>query len=117
MFDVNSANFRASLPYMMSIFISPFLGRAVDHFGRRPYLAIFGTLCTIPTFLLMATQHCPASDLGYADDGASRKTCQGHGFDPLPLMLLLPRSPRSRSLWLRWPRRQRRTGRSATCPG
>lgn len=42
-----------SLVYLMSAIISPFLGRAVDYFGRRGYLAILSTSLTIPVFLLL----------------------------------------------------------------
>ena len=37
----------------MSAIISPFLGRAVDHFGRRGYLAVLSTSLTLPVFLLL----------------------------------------------------------------
>ena len=33
--------------------VSPFLGRAVDHFGRRDWLAILGTGVTAPAFVLL----------------------------------------------------------------
>ena len=42
----------ASLVYLMSAIISPFLGRAVDYFGRRGYLAILSTSLTLPVFYL-----------------------------------------------------------------
>lgn len=43
----------ASLVYLMSAAISPFLGRAVDYFGRRGYLAVLSTSLTLPVFLLL----------------------------------------------------------------
>jgi MFS family permease len=43
-----------SLVYLMSAIISPFLGRAVDYFGRRGSLAVLSTSLTIPVFLLLA---------------------------------------------------------------
>jgi MFS family permease len=43
----------ASLVYLMSAIISPFLGRAVDYFGRRGYLAVLSTSLTLPVFLLL----------------------------------------------------------------
>ena len=43
-----------SLVYLMSAIISPFLGRAVDYFGRRGVLAILSTSLTIPVFLLLS---------------------------------------------------------------
>ena len=43
-----------SIVYLMSMFISPFLGRFVDYYGRRAVLAIFGCALGIPAFLLLA---------------------------------------------------------------
>ena len=47
------ASSRASTVYMVSMVVSPFLGAAVDWFGRRDYLTIFGTGLSIPVFLLL----------------------------------------------------------------
>ncbi|GMI09961.1 hypothetical protein TrLO_g9164 [Triparma laevis f. longispina] len=49
-----SASFRASLVYMCSMVVSPFLGAFVDWFGRRTNIAILGTSLTLPVFLLLA---------------------------------------------------------------
>ena len=43
----------SSLVYAMSAIISPFLGRAVDHFGRRGYLAVLSTSLTLPVFYFL----------------------------------------------------------------
>lgn len=43
----------ASIVYLMSAVVSPFLGRAVDHYGRRGWLGIFGTGLVLPCFLLL----------------------------------------------------------------
>ncbi len=50
----NAAGSVASIVYLMSACVSPFLGRAVDYFGRRDYLAILGTGICIPTFLILS---------------------------------------------------------------
>lgn len=47
------ASWRASMVYMVSMIVSPFLGAAVDMFGRRDWLAIFGTGLAIPIFLML----------------------------------------------------------------
>jgi hypothetical protein len=47
------ASTRASTVYMVSMVVSPFLGKAVDYFGRRDWLAIGGTALSIPVFLLL----------------------------------------------------------------
>jgi len=52
--DGTAASFRASLVYMMSMIVSPFLGAFVDWFGRRTSIALFGTSLTVPVFLLLA---------------------------------------------------------------
>ena len=44
-----------SIVYLMSAVVSPFLGRAVDYFGRRGWLAIFGTAIVVPCFILLAS--------------------------------------------------------------
>ncbi len=44
----------ASIVYLMSAVVSPFLGGAVDYFGRRGYLAVLSTAATLPVFLLLA---------------------------------------------------------------
>ena len=50
-----------SLVYLMSAIISPFLGRAVDYFGRRGSLAVLSTSLTVPVFLLLGrTEMNPA---------------------------------------------------------
>jgi len=47
------ASWRASMVYMVSMIVSPFLGAAVDMFGRRDWLSIFGTGLAIPIFLML----------------------------------------------------------------
>jgi Na+/melibiose symporter-like transporter len=51
--DAQLSGSYASLVYLMSAIISPFLGRAVDYFGRRGYLAVLSTSLTLPVFLLL----------------------------------------------------------------
>lgn len=51
--SAQSAGSIASIVYLMSAVVSPFLGRGVDYFGRRGYLAIAGTACVLPCFLLL----------------------------------------------------------------
>jgi hypothetical protein len=41
--NATSASFRASLVYMCSMVVSPFLGAFVDWFGRRTNIAFLGT--------------------------------------------------------------------------
>lgn len=53
--DNEWASWRASMVYMVSMVLSPFLGAAVDYFGRRDWLAIFGTGLSIPVFLLLGS--------------------------------------------------------------
>ena len=48
------ASWRASMVYMVSMIVSPFMGAAVDFFGRRDYLTIFGTALSIPVFILLS---------------------------------------------------------------
>mmetsp|Transcript_15280 Transcript_15280/g.31148 ORF Transcript_15280/g.31148 Transcript_15280/m.31148 type:complete len:463 (+) Transcript_15280:52-1440(+) len=52
--DDKSASFRASLVYMCSMVVSPFLGAFVDWIGRRTNIAFLGTSLTLPVFLLLA---------------------------------------------------------------
>jgi len=47
------ASWRASMVYMVSMIVSPFLGAAVDMFGRRDWLSILGTGLAIPVFLML----------------------------------------------------------------
>ena len=43
-----------SIVYIMSMVFSPFLGRAVDYFGNRTILGIFGCFLGVPAFALLA---------------------------------------------------------------
>jgi len=43
-----------SIVYVMSMVFSPFLGRAVDYFGNRTILGIFGCFLGVPAFALLA---------------------------------------------------------------
>ena len=52
--DDKGASFRASLVYMCSMIVSPFLGAFVDWIGRRTSIAFLGTGLTLPVFLLLA---------------------------------------------------------------
>eukprot|EP00936_MAST-01D_sp_MAST-1D-sp1_P001767 g1767.t1 len=47
------ASTRASTVYMVSMVVSPFLGAAVDYFGRRDNLAVAGTGLSIPVFIML----------------------------------------------------------------
>ena len=62
------ASTRASTVYMVSMVVSPFLGKAVDVFGRRDWLAIAGTGLSIPVFILLGqpsvTPYVPLLMLG-----------------------------------------------------
>jgi MFS family permease len=42
-----------SLTYLVSMFVSPFLGAFVDYFGRRGHIALLGSVLTIPIFVLL----------------------------------------------------------------
>ena len=48
--DPSRASFIAGLVYLLSMIVSPFLGYAVDYFGRRTWIVLYGTGVTIPVF-------------------------------------------------------------------
>jgi MFS family permease len=48
----DGAGYRAGMVYMVSMFVSPFMGGVVDYVGRRDNLAILGSAITIPVFVL-----------------------------------------------------------------
>eukprot|EP00606_Chrysophyceae_sp_TOSAG23-5_P000960 GSChrysophyteH2.ASY1.ANO1.1040.1 assembled CDS len=47
------ASWRASMVYMVSMIVSPFLGAAVDWYGRRDWLTILGTGASAPVFIML----------------------------------------------------------------
>eukprot|EP00605_Chrysophyceae_sp_TOSAG23-4_P002108 GSChrysophyteH1.ASY1.ANO1.2334.1 assembled CDS len=51
------ASWRASMVYMVSMVVSPFLGAAVDWYGRRDWLTIAGTGLSIPVFIMLGNSH------------------------------------------------------------
>lgn len=47
----------SSIIIYTSMFLSPFLGRLVDHFGRRPYFILGGALFILPAHILLAWEN------------------------------------------------------------
>jgi MFS family permease len=52
--DNEWASWRASMVYMVSMIVSPFMGAAVDWYGRRDWLTILGTGMSIPVFIMLS---------------------------------------------------------------
>eukprot|EP00937_MAST-01D_sp_MAST-1D-sp2_P006626 g6626.t1 len=53
------ASTTSSSVYLVSLVVSPFLGAAVDYFGRRDYLALGGTMLSIPVFVMLMYSSVP----------------------------------------------------------
>jgi MFS family permease len=55
--DTSKAGLVSSIVIYTSMFLSPFLGRVVDHFGRRPYFILGGALFILPAHILLAWEN------------------------------------------------------------
>lgn len=55
--DNSKAGLVSSIIIYTSMFLSPLLGRLVDHFGRRPYFILGGALFILPAHILLAWEN------------------------------------------------------------
>lgn len=55
--NTSMAGLVSSIIIYTSMFLSPFLGRLVDHFGRRPYFILGGALFILPAHILLAWEN------------------------------------------------------------
>lgn len=55
--DPGTAGWVSSIVIYTSMFLSPFLGRVVDYFGRRPYFILGGALFILPAHILLAWEN------------------------------------------------------------
>jgi MFS family permease len=55
--DTSKSGLVSSIIIYTSMILSPFLGRLVDHFGRRPYFILGGALFILPAHILLAWEN------------------------------------------------------------